>query len=490
MKNKKPVIFGLLAIVVVLMLCACFLILIETRKKDANTTSTQAESEYTTMGEFTTVEVFADVPAFIGEGIKVGTAFEYGDKNYTIDVNGTNMEDYQNYLLTLESAGFEKHSDNGEDGMDGYVYTASYTKEDLAVTVYHIVKYEKTYIAASKNQKFSDHLVYSDSYMEGVSADAKTKVHMLELNDNGNSFVIQLKNGNFVVEDGGTDADAPYLLDYLESLTPEGKKPVIEAWFMTHAHGDHYGALKQIMLNPEYANRIYVEGVYFVDPSAKIKEFFASGEGGVSQAAWYVVNSASTFKKQDGTSSQFYRPSLGQKYYFCDITIDISFTMDQISLEAYYSADFNDTSMWMMHNIEGQRFLHAGDAGVTSTKMAMSFYDKEYFELDMFSVLHHGINVFDYFTDYCTIKTLLYTNRTVGSLYTETKYARLEENKHLQEVVEESVAHGDGTVIMTFPYTIGSYERANPLDWKHNNGERDHKLWDVVGGRKIDEPKE
>ena len=239
--------------------------------------------------------------------------------------------------------------------------------------------------------------------MEGVSPDAKTKVHMLELSDNGNSFVIQLKNGHFVVEDGGTEPDAPYLIDYLESLTPEGEKPVIEAWFMTHAHSDHYGALKKIMLTPELANRIYVEGVYFVDPSASVKEFFTSSEGSVSQAAWYVMNSVNTFKKQDGSYSEFYRPSLGQKYYFADITIDISFTMDQITMDAYYSTDFNDTSMWLMHNIEGQRFLHAGDAGTTSTKMAMGFYDKEYFELDMFSVLHHGINVYDFFTVYCTV---------------------------------------------------------------------------------------
>jgi len=489
MKNKKPVIIGLLALVVVLMLGAGLLVFLETRKKE-ETSSPVAKDEHTMLGEFASADVFAEIPALIGEGTKIGTEFEYGDKYFTIDVNGTSFADYQNYLVLLEETGFEKHSDNGAEGMEGYVYTASYTKGELTVTVYHIVKYEKTYISASKKQALSDHLVYSDEYMKDVPADAKTTLHMLELNDNGNSFVIQLKNGNFIVEDGGTDADAPYLLDYLESLTPEGQKPVIEAWFMTHAHGDHYGALKTIMLNPEYANRIYVDGVYFVDPSAKVKEYFSSGEGSVSQATWYVVNSASNFKRADGSNAKFYRPSLGQKYYFCDITIDISFTMDQITLDAYYSADFNDTSMWIMHNIEGQKFLHAGDAGVTSTKMAMTFYDKEYFELDMFSVLHHGINVFDYFTDYCTIKTLLYTNRTVGSLYSETKYARLEENKHLQEVVVESVAHGDGTVIMTFPYEIGSYERANPLDWKHNNGVRDHRIWDVVGGRDIGEEKE
>ena len=43
---------------------------------------------------------------------------------------------------------------------------------------------------------------------------------------------------------------------------------------------------------------------------------------------------------------------------------------------------------------------------------------------------------------------------------------------------------------MTFPYEIGSYERANPLDWKYTNGVRDNRIWDVVGGRDKDEPKE
>lgn len=489
MKNKKTVIVGISVLLVVLLLGAGFVLFLEVGKKE-ETTEQKVDSKYTTFGEFTSTDIFKDVPALIAEGTKIGSAFEYGDKHYTIDVNGTTLEDYQDYLELLQEAGYKKHSDNGEEGMDGYVYTASFKKGTSILNVYHIKKFEKTYISTGKNAALSDHLVYSEKYMEGVSPDAKTKVHMLELSDNGNSFVVQLKNGHFIVEDGGTEPDAPYLIDYLESLTPEGQKPVIEAWFMTHAHIDHYGALKKIMLTPDMANRIYVEGVYFVDPSAEVKEYFTKSEGNVSQAAWYIINSANNFKKQDGSQSEFYRPSLGQKYYFADITIDIPFTMDQITMDAYYSADFNDTSMWLMHNIEGQRFLHAGDAGTTSTKMAMGFYDKEYFELDMFSVLHHGINVFDYFTDYCTIKTLLYTNREVGSLYTDTKYARLEENAHLQDVVVESVAHGEGTVIMTFPYEIGSYERAKPLDWKYTNGERQHKYWDVVGGRAKDEPKE
>jgi hypothetical protein len=137
-----------------------------------------------------------------------------------------------------------------------------------------------------------------------------------------------------------------------------------------------------------------------------------------------------------------------------------------------------------MHHIEGQRFLHAGDAGETTTRLAMDMFEKDFFELDVFSVLHHGINVYDYFTDYCTVKTLLYTNRTVGSLYTATTYAKLTQNEHLQKSALESLSHGNGTVVLTFPYKVGTAKTMPPCDWRYTNGERVHYIWDVVGGRK------
>ena len=139
-----------------------------------------------------------------------------------------------------------------------------------------------------------------------------------------------------------------------------------------------------------------------------------------------------------------------------------------------------------MHMIEGQKFLHAGDAGVMTTRVAIDFYDKEYFTLDVFSVLHHGINVYNNFTDYCDIKTLLYTNRTVGSLYTATNLTKKAENAHLQESALESLAHGEGTIVLTFPYKVGTAKTMEPCDWRYHDGKRPHKIWDVLSGRSSD----
>jgi hypothetical protein len=240
------------------------------------------------------------------------------------------------------------------------------------------------------------------------------------------------------------------------------------------------------MSDQESMNRIYVEGVYFVDPSREVQEMIFE-DVSLNTAIWFVKNAPTSFKKPDGTPCDFYRPTLGERYYFGDISIDIVLTMDQIMADAYYEAeytrDFNDTSTWLMHNIEGQTFLHAGDAAETTTQMAMDFYEEEYFDLDVFAVLHHGINVFDYFTDYCTLNTILYTSRNLGSMYTATFAERPEENAHLKEVAKECLSHGTGTVVLTFPYTIGTAKTMEPCDWRYDNGVRNGKIWDVIGGR-------
>lgn len=487
MKMNKTSLIILTIVIVALLSGGFFLVAYEVyqNQQEAKQVAEEPKYDYDTFADYTTVKEFESVPVLKTEGSKISDAYEYGDGHYTLCVSGTTKADYDAYLTTLTDKGFKKHSDNGEEGMEGYVYTTSFTKEKTVVTVYHIVKYEATYVTVSEGTNLSEYMICQDSYMDGVSSDAQTKVHMLELNDNGNSFVIQLKNGHFVVEDGGKAIDAPYLLDYLESLTPEGEKPVIEGWFITHAHDDHIGALHAIINNNSYADRIYVEGIYFVDPSDTIMtEIWPQHNYGT--LIWSGTNGYAAFKQEDGSTAKFYRPTLGQRYYFCDVVIDISLTIDQIIRDAHYAdaPDFNDTSTWLMHHIEGQRFLHAGDAAATTTRFAMDFYEQDYFELELFSVLHHGINVYDYFTDYCDIKTLLYTNNTVGSLYSATEFARVNENANLQKSVLESLSHGNGTVVLSFPYRVGSAEIMEPCDWRYNNGKRQSLIWDVVGGRK------
>ena len=131
----------------------------------------------------------------------------------------------------------------------------------------------------------------------------------------------------------------------------------------------------------------------------------------------------------------------------------------------------NDTSIWLMHKIEGQKMLIGGDAFHTGVRAMMNMFDAEYLNSDIFVILHHGINVYDYFTDYMTLKTVLYPNFRVGSIWEgiRSDLSRTADNEHLVEVAAETISCENGTVVMTFPYKMGQAEILEPCDWRYHN---------------------
>lgn len=60
------------------------------------------------------------------------------------------------------------------------------------------------------------------------------------------SYVLQTVHGRLIVLDGGTTRDAAYLKGFLAALGNE-----VEAWFVSHAHDDHFGALSQLLGEPD-----------------------------------------------------------------------------------------------------------------------------------------------------------------------------------------------------------------------------------------------
>lgn len=70
------------------------------------------------------------------------------------------------------------------------------------------------------------------------------------------SMVLQDKQGNVVVIDGGWDIDAEHLTDVIQQ-----KGGRVAAWYITHPHSDHVGALVQILNNPD--NKITIDHVYY-----------------------------------------------------------------------------------------------------------------------------------------------------------------------------------------------------------------------------------
>jgi len=58
------------------------------------------------------------------------------------------------------------------------------------------------------------------------------------------SYVIRSAGGKVIVIDGGTTGDAPYLRKFLAKLGNN-----VPAWFITHPHSDHVGAVSEILVH-------------------------------------------------------------------------------------------------------------------------------------------------------------------------------------------------------------------------------------------------
>ena len=67
-------------------------------------------------------------------------------------------------------------------------------------------------------------------------------------------YIMQSDGGRIVVIDGGTAGDAAYLRGFLAALGNH-----VDAWFISHAHDDHYDAVTNILKKP---GKLKIDKIY------------------------------------------------------------------------------------------------------------------------------------------------------------------------------------------------------------------------------------
>ena len=103
-------------------------ILVLVRKED--TTKVAKDTEViVSFSDVTDYESLYSVPVLSGVTANRVEADHFGGDTYGVRIDETSLGDYQSYLLQLEAEGFTKYADNGEQGLEGYVYTSHYQKD-------------------------------------------------------------------------------------------------------------------------------------------------------------------------------------------------------------------------------------------------------------------------------------------------------------------------------------------------------------------------
>lgn len=188
------------------------------------------------------------------------------------------------------------------------------------------------------------------------------------------SYLIVSRNGHLIVIDGGTSADAEYLLNLMKKVSNR-ENPHISAWFLTHPHSDHVNALMELVTNKP--SDFSVERIYHHFPEP---EFIKENEPNVYYTIKNFVDLSPTLED---------RIKIVEKG---DII-----TVDNIVFEVLYTVDYsftsnaaNNSSAVYKMTAEGVSVLFLGDLGVEGGEKLLKTNTYDKIKSDIVQLAHHG----------------------------------------------------------------------------------------------------
>jgi len=186
------------------------------------------------------------------------------------------------------------------------------------------------------------------------------------------SYVLRSPAGKVVVIDGGNVGDAAYLADFLK-----GQGDTVDAWFITHAHDDHFDALGEILKDPG---------------SLKINTLYAS----LPTQAWIdqvgTEGERASFARFHKALAQAGRTitalDLGQKLEIDGIRIEVlGVENPEITRNAV-----NNSSLVLRMSDAAKSVLFPGDLGVEGGQKLLESPLADRLPSDYVQMAHHGQN--------------------------------------------------------------------------------------------------
>ena len=261
-----------------------------------------------------------------------------------------------------------------------------------------------------------------------------------EKDGNGMSYVLTLADGSFIVYDGGYVEDAVVLLDYLEKNNVRNEKPRIAAWVLTHSHGDHYWAVKDIAANN--AHRVTVEE-FLINPRLSRYEY-EQYEGYLGE-----VFAKEALPKFEG--AVIVKPHTGQKLYYRDAALEILHTQEEMLPNQFRW--MNEISLITRVYLGGQRILFPAD-GEIGTDVSLPVMYGDALESEFIQQPHHGFSGGSYtLYDLVRPKVCMFTcNQFKFDKYSQPNYGG-GKNAYLIEISDETYHSGMGTKVFELPYS-------------------------------------
>lgn len=409
-------------------------------------------------------EQLMGVPVVDG-GIFAGRT-DVGDNAYTLNIGHVTSEEYDAYRARLAESGLTQYSASeiGKNRFvtyisDAFVYNYLYTPTDEMLRVV-IDKKSNTALPPVAEPAYTKVCDTSLTQL-GLEYNYDNPSNPYKFTQSdwqiGMCYIFRLEDGSFIIIDGGFNQgrNAKMLWDKLKELSADYKpnKITIAAWFLTHAHGDHYGTFKNFM--ETYGQHVELNYlVYNAASDAQYKSCNSSAGGMTAVAATYVPKAKTIIA----------RP--GQTMQLANADVEMIFS------DEFLDASVKSANSLCIHfriTVAGQTFMFAGDSDTDATNQVVKLYGKE-LASDFVQVIHHGatggtvayyqcvdptivlwpLGEYDYFVDTGVPGKTTRSTETYNSyIFTSTK---------IREVI--LAGHTDRTIALPYAYPA---DRVDPV---------------------------
>ena len=280
----------------------------------------------------------------------------------------------------------------------------------------------------------------------------QTTLYQLELNQGivicGMSYVIQLKDGRFLLMDGGyfSEGEEERLYRFLKERA--NGRIVIAGWFFSHAHQDHIGTF--LNFAKRYSSQVQIDKLYYNFQPVELpteEVDYKSSDPATVKEFYRVVD-------QYFSKDQIHTLKTGEFLSFGEVSLEVLYTQENLYP---VQSTFNDYSSVLMMTVEGQKILWLGDV----YKMGCAYlleHKKEKLQCDIVQISHHGYGG--------ATKELYASLNAKTALWPTPDYrlnelAKSEVNHYLLEesTIQEHIVSGQGTAALTLPYKVGTAKR-------------------------------
>ena len=321
------------------------------------------------------------------DGLECDSVYDCGDGSSMMIYKKATEEIFDGYVDKVKESGYKLHSSR-EMEKNKFV---TYYCDELILNAMYLPTTKEIRVIADDNSKYDLPMIdkeYDESkkVCESILIQVGTSPADNE-SQNGQCYLIRCEDGGFIVYDGGWEGNQSgatprnniaRLYNTLKEYTPKGIKPRINAWVLTHAHGDHTGLFAKFVQT--YRSTVDVKQFVINFPSDNDT---VSVENDGASRYKKILNAISTYYK----SSDVVKIHTGNYFKYANMEMECLYTIELFlpKQDSY----FNTTSTVTRLFVEDQSILMAGDMSADANEIIRRHF-KDYIKSDFYQVTHHG----------------------------------------------------------------------------------------------------